>query len=143
MDNLSKRQNNEAQVLIVEDDPHNRDMMLRMLHFMGHSADAARNGEEALDLLELKNYVLVITDLRMPRMGGIKLAQNIRQHSKKEIREVRIIGLSACVMWEEKVEFWQAGINDLLEKPVRMQALSSFIDKNLECLSKKLNLIET
>jgi CheY-like chemotaxis protein len=121
-------------ILLVEDDPNNRDMMCRLLRLMGYPTESANNGEEALALLDRQSYSLVITDRVMPRMDGIQLTQKIRQHHKKEIREMPIIGVSACLMVEDQVRFWESGLDTFLEKPVRMRTLESIISRTLGVL---------
>src|SRR4051812_5415994 len=66
-------------VLVVEDLPDTRASLQQLLQLaLGLDVDTAENGEQALHLLGRRNYSLVITDLRMPKVGGMKLIHEIR-----------------------------------------------------------------
>lgn len=65
-------------ILLVDDDPVNLFVLTRSLRVAGFSTVSAANGEAALNLIEAEEFDAVVTDVRMPRMDGIELLQNIR-----------------------------------------------------------------
>ena len=79
-----RRWTSELNVLVVEDDEALRESFQQMLSYLFAEVDAAVDGQDALDQLAEKNYDIVLTDLRMPRMSGFQLLQEIRQQSPQQ-----------------------------------------------------------
>ena len=79
-----RRWTSELNVLVVEDDQVLRASFQQMLSYLFAEVDAAVDGQDALDQLAEKNYDIVLTDLRMPRMSGFQLLQEIRQQSPQQ-----------------------------------------------------------
>src|SRR5687768_16989733 len=65
--------------LVVDDEPRLRQVLVRLMVGEGFRCDEAPNGAEALEKLEAGDYVLVLSDLRMPRMDGLELLKNIQE----------------------------------------------------------------
>src|ERR1700758_1697213 len=65
-------------LLVAEDDPRLRDVLVRGLETSGYFVDAVENGVEALEFLEAYDYAVVILDWRMPHMTGIHVVERIR-----------------------------------------------------------------
>jgi len=79
-----RRWTSELNVLVVEDDEALRESFQQLLSYLFAEVDAAVDGQDALDQLAAKNYDIVLTDLRMPRMSGFQLLQEIRQQSPQQ-----------------------------------------------------------
>ena len=79
-----RRWTSELNVLVVEDDQVLRESFQQQLSYLFAEVDAAVDGQDALDQLAEKNYDIVLTDLRMPRMSGFQLLQEIRQQSPQQ-----------------------------------------------------------
>ena len=79
-----RRWTSELNVLVVEDDEVLRESFQQLLSYLFAEVDAAVDGQDALDQLAEKNYDIVLTDLRMPRMSGFQLLQEIRQQSPQQ-----------------------------------------------------------
>ena len=79
-----RRWTSELNVLVVEDDEVLRESFQQLLSYLFAEVDAAVDGQDALDQLAAKNYDIVLTDLRMPRMSGFQLLQEIRQQSPQQ-----------------------------------------------------------
>ena len=79
-----RRWTSELNVLVVEDDQVLRASFQQLLSYLFAEVDAAVDGQDALDQLAEKNYDIVLTDLRMPRMSGFQLLQEIRQQSPQQ-----------------------------------------------------------
>lgn len=87
-------------VLVVDDDPIIRDMVVDILDFEGYSAETARNGRDALGILQGKDNYLVLLDLMMPVMGGHEFCQRLNAMPNLRKRHV-IILMSAMDKLEE------------------------------------------
>jgi len=79
-----RRWTSELNVLVVEDDEVLRESFQQQLSYLFAEVEAAVDGQDALDQLAEKNYDIVLTDLRMPRMSGFQLLQEIRQQSPQQ-----------------------------------------------------------
>ncbi|GGE68841.1 hypothetical protein GCM10011413_39390 [Pedobacter psychrotolerans] len=79
--------------------------------------DAVYNGEEAYELFLEKEYDLILTDIQMPKMGGIELTQKIRNESNVTKRSIPILGITANVLQEDRQKYLASGMNELVLKP--------------------------
>jgi two-component system, NtrC family, sensor kinase len=109
-------------ILLVEDHPVNRDVILRQLRLLGYAADAAENGVAAMKALQQSRYALVLTDCNMPEMDGFALTQAIRD-GKEELRTLPVIALTANAMAGEAQRCLDAGMDAYLSKPVALSDL--------------------
>jgi DNA-binding response OmpR family regulator len=108
------------QVLIVDDEDCIRKLLSDFFSFNGYKVTLASNGEEALDKLKNKPCSILITDLSMPLMDGIKLVTEIRNLNIP----LTIIGMS----FEDKAsEFLKAGADYFLLKPFKFNNLKSIL----------------
>ncbi len=106
-------------ILIVEDDPAVRDMLLRTIENSGYAVDSAADGPEALDKFGRDRFSLVITDMRLPRMSGLQLLSEIRQAAP----QVPVIVITGYGSVQNAVEAMQGGASDYLLKPFSNDAL--------------------
>ena len=107
----------ETPVLLVEDTPFTRNITKRILEKAGCTVDLATDGVEAILQVENRRpglYGMVLMDLNMPRMDGRTAARKIRHLSP----ETPVIGMSAGASAEDRRRCINAGMKDLLEKPV-------------------------
>ncbi|MCO4770835.1 MAG: sigma-54-dependent Fis family transcriptional regulator [Deltaproteobacteria bacterium] len=103
-----------ARVLVVDDEPGLREFMAEVLRDAGHHVEEAQDGQRALDLLRESAYHLVLTDLKMPRLGGLELLRAARA----EQPELLFIVLTAHGTVQTAVEAMRAGAFDYLKKPL-------------------------
>jgi len=104
-------------ILVVEDVPHVRDLLVMTLRFQGYEVLAAANGAEALEKVAQRPPVLVVTDILMPRLDGYALAYRLR--SDPQTRSIPIIFISATyVTPEDKAFAQQLGAAEFIEKPI-------------------------
>lgn len=92
---------------------------------MGYSPDLAKNGLEAVEKCEIKEYDLIFMDNQMPKMNGLEATKAIRKLNKGN-RPV-IIGLSANIFQEEIDKAYDAGMDDYLTKPVKLGQIADRI----------------
>ncbi len=104
-------------LLIVEDVPNVRELLEVTLRFKGYAVISARNGQEALELLQKERPALIITDILMPKLDGFALVQRLRTDPKT--RNIPVIFLSATyVTPEDKAFAMSLGAARFLEKPI-------------------------
>ncbi len=114
-------------ILLAEDNTVNQRVALGMLGRLGYRADVAANGMEVLKAVELSNYDLVLMDVQMPEMDGIEAARHIRQNVPRE-RRPRIVAMTANAMQGDREKCIEAGMDDYLQKPIRLEDLTSVLD---------------
>jgi DNA-binding response OmpR family regulator len=104
-------------LLIVEDVPNILDFLEVTLKFKGYEVMKARNGQEALDAIQMKRPALVITDILMPKMDGFSLVYRLRTDTVT--REIPVVFLSATyVAPEDKAFAMSIGATRFIEKPI-------------------------
>ena len=111
-------------ILLAEDHPVNRDVIVRQLGLLGYAADVVENGAAALAALEETPYGLVLTDCNMPVMNGFELAHQIRAREQNG-RRSPIIALTANALAGEAEKCLAAGMDDYLAKPVDLKTLGA------------------
>ena len=120
------RQLNHTRVLIVDDNPTNREILHNQCAAWGMQDGLADNGLKALEMLKsaeqkAEPYELVVLDWHMPVMDGIELAERI--NSDPDISPKRLVMLSSAAFDEETRRAKEAGIHYYVNKPVRQRAL--------------------
>ncbi|MGK7921813.1 MAG: response regulator [Trichodesmium sp.] len=109
-------------ILIVEDVVVNQKVALLSLQRLGYRADVANNGLEALEALRRQHYDVVFMDVRMPEMDGLEATRRICQIFP-EAKRPWVIAMTAHAMRGDREECLEAGMNDYISKPVRVEAL--------------------
>ena len=117
-------------ILVAEDFVVNQKLMLLMLERMGYRADIANNGLEVLEALQRQPYDLVLMDVQMPEMDGLEATRRIRQNTTAW-QQPRIIAMTANAMQGDKEACLDAGMDDYLSKPVRVEELVAALHKCL------------
>ncbi|QUD88018.1 ATP-binding protein [Phenylobacterium montanum] len=115
-----------CQILIVDDRPENRELVRNMLEALGHVVVEAGGGAQALALASSRPYDLILMDLQMPGMDGFAAARAIRSRAPAN-RDTPIVALSANVLAEHVALCFEAGMNDHIGKPVRIEDLAAKI----------------
>ncbi|HET7693680.1 MAG TPA: response regulator [Gemmatimonadota bacterium] len=116
-------------ILLAEDNPINQNVAVRLLEKLGHSADIAGNGREALARLEEQPYDVVLMDVQMPRMDGLEASREICARWPPEQRP-RIIAMTAEAMEGDRQKCLAAGMEDYLVKPVTIDQLRGALAKS-------------
>jgi len=115
-------------VLVAEDNAVNQKVAVRMLEKLGLRADLASNGREALAMREMLPYDLILMDCQMPEMDGYEAAREIRRR-ERGARRTAIVAMTAEAMSGARERCIEAGMDDYIAKPVRLDELVSALQK--------------
>jgi diguanylate cyclase (GGDEF)-like protein len=105
-------------ILIVDDDLSIRNTMQEYIKNAGFASQTASTAEEALELIKINKYAVVITDIRLPGMGGLELTKVIKQDNGADV--IVVTGYSDDYSYEEAINI---GASDFVIKPVRLEEL--------------------
>ena len=117
----------EGRVLIVEDDPAQREMLAGFLRDLGVETEEAEKGRRALDVLDSQPIDLVVTDLRMPGMEGSQLLKEIKSQNP----ELGVVLVTAFGTVQGAVEALKAGACNYLLKPLDLDEVEHVIRRCL------------
>jgi two-component system sensor histidine kinase/response regulator len=117
-------------LLVVDDDPANRDVLSRRLNRQGHRVMTAGNGPDALHVMREVEFDLVLLDIMMPDMDGYEVLGLIK--SDDRLRHIPVIMISAVSEVQSIVRCIEAGAEDYLAKPFNPTLLKARIDASLE-----------
>jgi len=112
-----------ARILVAEDNPTNRIVVLAQMKKLGYEAVAVANGAEALEAMERASYDLILMDCQMPVMDGFEAARMIRSRHPG----TPIVALTADAMPADRSRCLNEGMSDYLAKPVDLGRLSSVL----------------
>ena len=113
-------------ILLAEDNVVNQKVMLRMLGKLGYRADVVANGVEVLRALERQPYDIVLMDVQMPEMDGFEAARAICKHWSSA-EKPRIIAITAYALQGDREKCLDAGMDDYISKPVKLEDLRTII----------------
>ncbi len=112
-------------ILIADDNIINQRVIRAVFKHLGYEVDIAVNGAEALKMANEKNYDIIFMDLLMPEMDGFTATQEIRKFNKT----IPVIALSAADDKNSINDARQAGMNEFLTKPVKVEAIKQLLIK--------------
>lgn len=128
MDANSPRRFDGGKVLLVEDNPVNVLVAKGLLTKLGCETTVAGNGLQALDLLAREEFGAVLMDVRMPVLDGLATTREIRSREEGKSR-IPIIALTAGTLLDERMECFEAGMDDYLAKPFTMENLRATLSR--------------
>ncbi|MCB0336692.1 MAG: response regulator, partial [Bdellovibrionales bacterium] len=118
------------QILLAEDNKVNQRVACNILENAGHTVTVVENGADAIESAMHKNFDIILMDIEMPVVDGVKAAQAIRNQELPGQR-VPIIALTAHAMQGDNERYLQLGLNDYLSKPYKKQLLLETIARNV------------
>ena len=123
-------------ILLVEDNPVNQTVAVKMLEKMGHTLTVASNGQEGLDLFDKEKFDLILMDVQMPVMGGLEATQAIRAREARRTwaaggqwRSTPIVAMTAHAMQGDRDRCLAAGMDDYIAKPIKPAELRTVIER--------------
>ena len=121
----------QGYLLIVEDDPDIRKLLVTTLKFRGYRVVSTNNGREALDAVKKEHPVLVIADIMMPQLDGFGLVHRLR--IAPETRRIPVIFITATYVAPEDREFaLRIGVTRFIQKPVDLEMFLEIVVELLE-----------
>lgn len=117
-------------ILVAEDDSVNQKVILRQLAMLGHAAEVADDGAQALLLWRQGGHALLLSDLHMPTMDGYTLAQSIRAEEPAG-RRLPILALTANALKGEASRARACGMDDYLTKPIQLKVLKAALETHM------------
>lgn len=115
----------KPKLLLVDDDKNALDGLVKILTHDGYPVSGVLSGYEALNLLSRKNFDIIVTDMKLPGIGGLSLIHEIR---KKE-ESVAIVVITAYSSVKTAVEAIKCGADDYLTKPINIEELRLVLEK--------------
>ncbi len=116
----------QKKVLVAEDHPDTRSVLLLMIERWGFEAVGARNGREAMTMIEASDFALMVVDMAMPLMDGFELVKRVRARSQS--KNTPILAVTALDAPEDRDRCLEAGCNDYLPKPFSFDDLKARIE---------------
>jgi len=127
---------NALDILLVEDNPVNQELALRLLERHSHRVVVANDGAEGLEQFENKRFDVILMDMQMPVLGGIEATEAIRSREMRRswvvsdtFKPVYIIAMTANVMSSDRERCLEAGMNDYVSKPLRPEVLYAALER--------------
>jgi two-component system, OmpR family, response regulator len=119
-------------ILIAEDDPTIRQMMVTFLSRKHIDCTMVENGLNAVELWEKDHYDFILMDVRMPVMDGLTAARLIREKERERGGHTVIIALTAHAMASDTQKCYDAGMDEYISKPIDFALLLSLFDGYLQ-----------
>lgn len=120
--------NGRPRVLVVDDEETIREMLAEFLEMEGYAVDTAEDGMAALSAMEDAHFDLVLTDLKMPRMGGISLLEQIGKHAPSTMAVI-MTGFGTV---DTAIDAMKRGAHDYILKPFKIHDVIHVIDRAVE-----------
>lgn len=124
-----RKSDRSLKILLVEDNPINRNVAASMLKKIGHQVSVAVSGVEALSESQKATYDLILMDVEMPEMDGVEATRAIRERERRTGEHIPIIALTAYAMDGDRDRFLEAGMDGYISKPVKLKNISDTIER--------------
>jgi CheY-like chemotaxis protein len=127
-----RRRAKDLRILLVEDNMVNQAVAMGMLKKLGHAAEGATDGKDALKMLAEADYDLVFMDVQMPVVGGIEATEMIREgKAGGRNKHVPIIAMTAHATKKDRQACLDAGMDDYIPKPISSQLITEAMNRTL------------
>jgi diguanylate cyclase (GGDEF)-like protein len=122
-----KTDSEEAQIMVVDDEEKIVEFMKIALQNRGHKVTGCTDPEHAIEKIKIEVYDLIITDLNMPRIPGVKFVKKVKKISPK----TDVVVMTGFPSVETAVECMKNGASDYLAKPLDLEYLNIIVEKSL------------
>ncbi|MBW3584559.1 MAG: PAS domain S-box protein [Cyanobacteria bacterium 0813] len=147
---IDNRELGSLKILLVEDTPINQKVGLNQLRVLGCAADVANNGAEALSMIALKKYDIVLMDCQMPVLDGYEATRELRRleaanaaaDSMESHQKTVVVAMTASALKGDREKCLAAGMDDYISKPISIEKLKSVLENwsaQLKIESPKFN----
>ena len=116
-----------GRILVADDEPMNREIVVRALEQFGYKVDTARNGQEVIDQIGEHEYKLILMDIYMPVIDGLAATRHIRALETNKC-QIPIVALTASIQPEERQNYLDAGISAIIGKPFSLRELRDTVE---------------
>ena len=123
-----KNKSKSLNVLIVEDNLINQKILKTYLTRLNHKTKIANNGYEAIDIQKENDFDCVLMDIQMPKMNGLDATKKIRQFENGSGKHLPIIAVTSNSYYYNYDDFFNAGIDEYIPKPVNFDLLKSKLE---------------
>lgn len=125
----------QLEILLAEDNFVNKRLIAVLLEKRGWNVTAVSNGVEALEILNVRSFDLILMDVQMPEMDGLEATRLIRKREEGKGIHVPIIAMTAYAMKGDREKCLEAGMDDYLSKPVCSEELYQAVEQILNIAS--------
>ncbi len=123
------RQDTQESILVVDDEPMVRDLLVRFLSMRGYRVQGASSGAEALECVEASQPDIILLDIVMPQMDGIEVIKTLQARAFGG----GIVVLTGSQNQDELQQMWELGVQEVLFKPVDLDRLLTAVQLVLVC----------
>lgn len=114
-------------ILLVEDNPVNCKLAVRLLEKQGHHVWVVGNGLRAIDMLGHRSFDLILMDIHMPVLDGLEATKRIREMENSELSQIPIVAMTAHAVEGYREMCHQAGMDDYITKPINVKELNNVL----------------
>lgn len=125
---MSDIRNRKLKILVTEDEAINRMYITTILDRIGWEVHEASDGIEALEKIKTDTYDVVLMDISMPKLNGLDAVTQIRE-AEIDSEHLPVIALTAHAFPSDRKKFLEAGMDDVVVKPLNEEALINVISK--------------
>lgn len=118
-------------ILVAEDNPTNQVVIRRLMERMGYAIEIVRNGLEAWEHMQIRDYGMLLTDCHMPEMDGYELTARVREWEKETLSRMPIVALTADALSGTATKCLECGMDGFLAKPIDRAQMDATIRKLL------------
>ncbi len=128
---------NSTRILLAEDNEVNQKVAVSRLRKLGHRVDVVDNGQGAVECALKGCYDLILMDIQMPVMDGVDATRRIREAQRDKSHRSHIVAVTANAMPGDRERFIDAGMDDYLSKPYRLEQLQAVLERWLPAEREK------
>ena len=129
----------KVRILVVDDEEEIREMVRRHFRFLGFHVDTAKNGRDALAVMQGQRYDIVISDIMMPEMLGTDMLREIR----KQYPMTHVIMMTGYVTLDNALTCMRLGADTLVLKPLEdLGELEAAVERSVAAVSRWLTLLK-